>query len=122
MEKILNNILGNALNNDELMNCRNKHSLECGYLKGLVIDLAWKFPEVAEALEKRLQFQEEKKGRDQKKQALEEKIKSINLNMCDVDEYEEAEAELEDLEAELESYHEYMECVHEAPVPVFEYK
>jgi len=66
MEKILNNILGNALNNDELMNCRNKHSLECGYLKGLVIDLAWKFPEVAEALEKRLQFQEEKKGRDQK--------------------------------------------------------
>ena len=101
MEKILNNILGNALNNDELIKGRDKHTWECGYLKGLVIGLAEKFPEVAETLEKRLEFQEEKKERDQKKQALEEKIKSINLNMCDLDEYEEAEAELDDLVAEL---------------------
>jgi hypothetical protein len=115
MEKTLNKILENALNNDELIKGRDKHTWECGYLKGLVIGLALKFPEVAETLEKRFEFQEEKKERDQKKQALREKIKSIDLNMCNVgDEYEEAEAELEDLEAELESYHEYHEY--------FEYK
>ncbi len=65
MEKMLKKILKNALNSEELINCRHKHSLESGYLTGLVVELAHKFPEVAEVLEKRLQFQEEKKGRDQ---------------------------------------------------------
>jgi len=60
MEKTLNKILENALNNDELIKGRDKHTWECGYLKGLVIGLAEKFPEVAETLEKRLEFQEEK--------------------------------------------------------------
>ena len=60
----LNKILENALNNDELtkglVQPRDKHTWECGYLTGLVIGLAEKFPEVAETLEKRLEFQEEK--------------------------------------------------------------
>ena len=60
MEKTLNKILENALNNDELIKGRDKHTWECGYLKGLVIGLAEKFREVAESLEKRLKFQEEK--------------------------------------------------------------
>ena len=64
MEETLNKILENALNNDELIKGRDKHTWECGYLKGLVIGLAEKFPEVAETLEKRLQFQEEKKERE----------------------------------------------------------
>ena len=60
MEKTLNKILENALNNDEPIKGRDKYTWECGYLKGLVIGLAEKFPEVAESLEKRLKFQEEK--------------------------------------------------------------
>jgi len=109
MEKTLNKILENALNNDELIKGRDKHTWECGYLKGLVIGLAEKFPEVAETLEKRLEFQEEKTSlsyeeiQERISMLCDQAIEESNTSGCDINSIKKIEKEIDALEELRES-------------------